>query len=73
MFSFQKEFSHFRVQPLLSLPSQPPYVALGSLQRTIECLEKQFQMGTCSKNLNLNTRVLDLVTPRTAITMYRTT
>ena len=63
VFSFQKDFPHFRVQPLLTLLSQPPFIALGSLQCTIECLKRQVQMGTCNKNLNLNVRVLDLVNP----------
>ena len=26
-------------------------------------MKKESQMGTCSKNLNLNTRVLDLLNP----------
>ena len=58
VFSFQKKIPHFRVQLLLTLLSQPPFIALGSLQCTIERLEKQVQMGTCSKKLNLNIRVL---------------
>ena len=36
VFSFQKDFSHFRVQPPLILLSQPPFIALGSLQCAIE-------------------------------------
>ena len=61
--SFQKDFSHFRVQQLLILLSLPPFIALASLQCTIECLKRQVQMATCSNNLNLNIRVLELVNP----------
>ena len=63
VFSFQKDFSHFGVQLLFTLLSQPPFISLGSQQCTIECLKRQVHMGICSKNHDLNIRVPVLVNP----------